>query len=98
MKEKEYILCSAININDIIISGRRHNDCYDTLSKIEISCESKKIHEPNRKEQGFLTSTGRFVYRKEAWNIAKENDQIKYGRDTAENGDDSELVSENLFM
>jgi len=97
MEEKEYILCSAININGIIISGRRHNDCYDILSKIELYCESRKIHKPNRTEQGFLTSKGNFVYRKEAWNIAKNNNQIKYGLVASENGDESELTSENLF-
>jgi len=97
MEEKEYILCSAINVNGIIISGRRHNDCYDTLSKIEINCESRNIHKPDRKEQGFLTSKGNFVYRKDAWNIANDNNQIRYGKEASENGTDSELTSENLY-
>ena len=97
MEDKEYILCSAIKFDDIIVCGRRHNDCYDSLNKIEISCNSTKFHEPNRKEQGFLTSNGNFVYRKEAWKIAKNSNQIRYDKEASENGDDSELTSENLF-
>lgn len=98
MEEKEYILCSAININGVIVSGRRHRDCYDTLKGIMISCGSTKLHDADRKEQGFLTSNGRFVYRQEAWNIAKDNKQIRYGEVASENGDESLLTSENLFM
>lgn len=94
---KEYILCSAIKISDVIVCGRRHSDCYDTVNCIRESsgCFIKCV--ANRKEQGFLTSDNRFVDRKEAWKIAKENNQIKFGLEVSDNGDESELISENLY-
>lgn len=96
--DKEYILCSAINVNDIVVCGRRHSDCYDTLNRIRVSCDVIVKHVPDRKEQGFLTSNNRFVDRVEAWKIAKYNNQIKYGIEVSDNGDNSELISENLYF
>ena len=53
---------------------------------------------PGREHQGFLTSKNRYVDRKEAWKIADENNQIKFGKECSDNGDYSELVSENLYQ
>lgn len=92
---KEFILCAAIDYNGIIISGMRHGNCYETLKMLQPSI--KEEDEPGREQQGFLTSTGRYVDRKEAWNIASENNQIKFGKEFSDNGDDSELISENLY-
>lgn len=39
---------------------------------------------PDRDHQGFLTSLNRYVGRKEAWIIAKENNQIVYGLKASE--------------
>lgn len=52
---------------------------------------------PGREKQGFMTSLNRFVDRKEAWKIAKANNQIKFGMKASENGEESELISENLY-
>lgn len=92
--QKEYILCAAIDYKGLIISGYRHSDCYKVLRELKGECD-----EPDRTHHGFLTSLNRFVNRKEAWIIAKENDQIKFGlkASTAENEDDSILISENLY-
>jgi len=98
MKEKEYILCSAIKIDNIIVCGRRHKDCYKIYSEIRKSCGDYSICDQNRNEQGFLTSENRYVDRKEAWNIAKDNNQIKYGLKASEDGINSELISENLYF
>jgi len=87
----EYILCAAIKYDGNIISGFRHKDCSKIL----------KLINPNHNDlyiNGFLTSKNRFVGRKEAWKIALANDQIKFGLEASDNGEDSILISENLYM
>jgi hypothetical protein len=84
----ERILCAAIKINDEIICGFRHGDCYYIYEKL-----SNKKHDANRLEQGFLTSDNRFVDRKEAWLIAVKQNQVVYGLEASNN----ELISENLY-
>ena len=91
----EIILCSAINFNGTIICGYRHGDCYKILRQLKPAIT--KDEEPDRNMQGFLTSLNRFVDRKEAWKIAKENNQIKFGLKASDFGEDSILISENLY-
>ncbi len=50
-----------------------------------------------RSHQGFITSLDRYVDRKEGWVIAKMNNQIKFGLSASDNGEDSILISENLY-
>jgi len=108
MKQKEFILCAAINYNDIIICGHRHGDCYDVLKALVGEIDSDKL--PNRDKQGFLTSLNRYVGREEAWIIAKDNNQIVYGLKACDHDNDellewldikdkpkSILISENLY-
>jgi hypothetical protein len=92
---KEKILCATIDYNGTIIAGHRHGDCYELL--ITLVGELPDSEYPGRDNQGFLTSENRHVSRKEAWKIAKENDQIIYGLTQSDNGDDSILISENLY-
>lgn len=92
---KEKILCAAIDYNGTIICAYRHGDCYRILRNLDNSILEE--NEPGRDKQGFLTSYNRFVDRKEAWKIAKENNQIVFGLEASENGDDSILISENLY-
>lgn len=92
-KDREWILCAAIKAtNDLIIPGHRHSDCYKLLGDVGYSC-----YIPGREGQGFLTSKNRFVSRKEAWKIAKENNQIMWGLEASENDEDLILISENLY-
>lgn len=91
---KEFILCAALNYNGNIICGHRHSDCYETLSNV-VKVEDKDM--PLRDNQGFLTSLNRYVDRKEGWKIAKENNQIQYGLSVSDNGENSQLISENLY-
>lgn len=95
MEQKEYILCSAIIYDGTIISGRRHSNCYEVLHAFIDSIPEEEY--PGRDAQGFLTSTGRYVDRKEGWKIADENNQIKFGREVSDKGEESELISENLY-
>lgn len=89
MKSTEYILCAAIKIDvdnePIVISGYRHGDCFNIIHKLY---PNKYI---NQDEQGFLTSSGRFVDRIEAKKIAKQADQLI--RDSAF----SSLISEDIY-
>jgi hypothetical protein len=90
------ILCSAITYNDTIICGYRHGDCYKVIENL-LGIKSDDLP-GGREREGFLISDNRFVDRKEAWKIAKENNQIKFGLEASENGEDSQLISENLYM
>ena len=90
--EKEFILCASLNFNGTIISAARHSDCYQILRELFADPVL-----PSREDQGFLTSLNRYVDRREAWKIAKENNQIKFGLTASEAGDDSILISENLY-
>ncbi len=93
MEEKEFIICSAINYNGNIICGRRHRDCYNTLETLKGEVDDS----PGREHQGFMTSLDRYVDRKEGWKIANANNQIQFGYIASDRGEDSELVSENLY-
>lgn len=87
-EKSERIICAAIWYNDgikrshlprnidsgIVAAGWRHHNCFTILwtlypDRDYISCDQKTI-------QGFLTSKGNFVDRKEAFIIAKEQGQI----------------------
>lgn len=71
-----------VNIDSgFIVTGLRHCNCYSTLSSIGrtlgIEGIAKNAFERiDRDNQGFLTSSNRYVDRKEGFKIAKENNQI----------------------
>jgi hypothetical protein len=89
-----------------VVCGRRHHNCYQTITSIT---KQKDINDAigdiiremtlddHRKHQGFITSLDRYVDRREGWTIAKENNQIQFGETASENGQDSTLISENLY-
>lgn len=96
----------------IVVCGRRHHNCYATLKALGITNDDYKTmfsimsESEHRKHQGFLTSKDRYVDRREAWEIAKENNQIKFGLSNSDmklpNGlqsidNDDFLISENLY-
>ena len=95
-----------ININKgFVVCGRRHNNCYQTIQSITGLGVNETIGELIKslnteeiiKHQGFVTSLDRYVDRKEGWIIAKNNNQIQYGLYASDNGEDSILISENLY-
>jgi hypothetical protein len=96
MEKPEHILCAALLYRGMIIAGHRHSDCYkviENLHKMFVNPEIPLTGLPEREHQGFLTSHNRYVNRKEAWEIAKANDQIAFGKDSS----DDFLISENLY-
>jgi hypothetical protein len=104
--DREFILCSAIHYKNgaestvdniesgVIICGRRHGDCYGVLKGIR-GDDVDFSKEPDRDEQGFLTSKNRFVGREEAFRIAKANNQIIHKMFDKDNK--GTLASEDLY-
>ena len=105
---KEHILCAAVKYNGQIISGYRHNDCWELLESLIGEVNGDLID--TEIAQGFLTSDKRYVSRAEAWIIAEDNNQIVHGYKSGKFPDDglrktlgitSEfeplLMSENLY-
>ncbi len=107
--EKRYIICSAIKYNDHIIHGRRHGDAFQTLERFLSKEEYSKITRDNI-VCGFVDQWGDFWTRTEAWTIAEDAGQIKFGKGLQESeikinfGDGKweykgkpQLISEHLF-
>lgn len=97
IKNKEYILCAAIKRREPRTGNnyKTHTTDPDDIYAIEIGRRHNDILERFGKDvypiqQGFYTSYGRFVDRKEAFEIAKSANQI---------GDieRTELYSEDLY-
>lgn len=96
---EERILCAAIWYDDgkvrvhqpknigsgIVICGRRHHNCIAVLAELFPNREYI-----NQVQQGFLTSTDRFVLRYDAGEIAIKANQVK----SSFNGN---LFSEDLY-
>lgn len=61
---KEICICAAVKATDgTIIRGHRHRDCRDSIVRKD------KIPSKKWEDEGFITSTGRFVDREEAFAI-----------------------------
>ncbi len=87
--KEEYILCAAIWYKDgnvykeqpknissgIVVSGRRHNNCFMTLQQLKSDLDTSSIKR-NDIDFGFLTSFDRYVDRAEGFIIAKKQEQI----------------------
>ena len=100
------IICSALYIRDgnehqnqpvnidtgFIVCGRRHSDCYYTISLM--GNKEYKHMVGGRSGQGFLTTDNRFVDRKEAYTIAKSAGQLLHDLHDLSN---PQLCSEDLW-
>jgi|ERR1700741_2263686 len=98
-KKGEFVVCSAVKYNGTIVGSRRHRNCYEIIDGINFHITGKHLEkdpsQDDRHNQGFITSTGRYVDRKEAFRLAKTNNQIIHRMfDDIEEG---ELTSEDLF-
>jgi len=100
---REFIICAAIHFKDgkkyehqpknietgIVVTGRRHHNCYFTVFMLSGEKWNAVDH-----VQGFLTSTDIFVNRKEAYQIAKREGQLFSGM---LHDDKPTLISEELY-
>jgi len=90
----EKIICAAIQIVDTgkVFYGHRHDQCLNSLnSELSWTMNRQEISKVE-KIQGFVTSEGRFVDRKEAWIIAEKSNQI-----VRQSGGKGTLYSEDLY-
>lgn len=97
MNIPERILCSAIKVENVseqydhIYLGLRHTHCFAEMKRIrDLLDDTDEVRVQT--EQGFLTTKNRFVDRKEAMKIAREEGQV-----IQEYGNGEELYSKCLY-
>jgi hypothetical protein len=75
---EEKIICSAVKFRDKVWRGHRHVHALDAMhGELSYTMNRKEMLEAQTdKDMGFVTSTGRYVGREEAWDIAKKVGQI----------------------
>lgn len=111
--KEEYILCAAIWYKDgnvykeqpknistgIVVSGRRHNNCFMTLQQLKSDFNPNLI---DRKDFGFLTSFDRYVDRSEGFIIAKKQEQIWHNLHQSDIninfGDEKQVIYEKTLL
>ncbi len=84
-KKNPWIVCAACRKDGLIICGARH---FDSIMRANIKALNLSFGDW---EQGFIDQFGNFLNRKEAWEIAKKNGQVK------EESENKVLFSENLY-
>lgn len=87
---EEYIVCSAIKLGNIVVAGVRHDDCVNTIVALKGKEYLIECVDNGRYTEGFVTSTGRFMDREQAYKFAVENGQV-------EENDSEILASEDLY-
>jgi nucleoside phosphorylase len=99
----EKILCAAVWYDDgekhihqpknvesgFVVAGRRHHNCFATVTIIADFEGSQDLKKKSQITQGFITSLDRFVDRAEAAKIAKNAGQVA--------SEFSQLISEHLY-
>lgn len=87
---KERIICAAIQVIETgkLFYGHRHNQCINSLNgELSWTMNREQISKVET-VQGFVTTEGRFVDRKEGLKIALDNDQVL---------DKTQIRGDNLF-
>jgi hypothetical protein len=86
----------------LVFAGWRHSDCFTLMNdwanhlteKEKAAIEAVQEYQLHGRNQGFLTSKGRYVDRREAWEIAFDAGQIP---DLRRKGEGPILCSEDLY-
>ena len=88
------IVCAAAQFEDgTIVIGARHYDPF-----MHQAIDAMKLRDNPPPKQGFIDQHQRFYNRKDAWKIAKHNNQIiRLCGGQSIHSDDEELFSENLY-
>jgi len=92
--EHRRVVCAANQFSDgTMLLGARH---WDLL--MHAQADAKGIQAGKEERQGFIDQYGNFLTRKEAWKVAKKQNQIfrLCGGQVLENDNES-LYSENLY-
>lgn len=86
-----------------VVAGRRHSNCYMTVvaiagieKAVQKKLENVAFQMDRKMHQGFITNLDRYVGRAEAYQIAKDSNQIKFGA-AAIDKENQILISENLY-
>ena len=91
------IICAAIKLKNAdtehIVCGVRHRDCFKTIEQLNDNWKNAT------QVQGFITHTGEFLDRGQAWEYANEIGQVAQAVRWfyADNNWPAELVSEDLW-
>jgi hypothetical protein len=75
---KERIICAAVRFKDQVWMGHRHTHAMEAMrDQLSYTMNRKEMHEQGvGRDQGFVTSKGRYVGREEAWDIAVKAGQL----------------------
>lgn len=93
MRNPETCLCSAVVAEDgTVVQGRRHGDCLAEIVRRGL----KRKYGSSNETQGFITSTGRYVTRTEAYRLQKAAGLPSAAPDGYRDGL-GELFSEDLY-
>lgn len=97
------IICAAVKttfINHlgeevtVVVTGYRHSNCFDIMTK----CGVPMLKDRWDEEQGFITNTGEFLNRKEAFKHALYCGQLSTTtRESKKDRNEDELYSEDLY-
>ena len=90
----EKIICAAIRFQEKVWYGHRHTNALDAMrNELSYTMNRQQMKEQEvDRDQGFVTSYGRYVNREEAWKIAHDAGQILH------NGNHHGLLySEDLY-
>lgn len=91
------IICAAIKLQlpdaELVVCGVRHGNCLDTIEQLSDNWKNAS------KIEGFMTNTGEFLDRGQAWEYANEIGQVAQAVRWfyADNNWPAELVSEDLW-
>lgn len=79
----EKIICSAVRFKDKVWMGHRHMHAMEAMhNQLSYTMNRKEMNEQQTdRDQGFITSTGRYVGREEAWDIAEKCGQLNDRKD-----------------
>ena len=86
---KEQPACAAINVNGLIVAGRRHDNCLRSMFEYGIPKGDYK--------QGFMTTAGRFVDRMEALKLFLDAGMVSANPEGLTCGGHFGLFSEDLY-